>query len=266
MKKIKNGISISFCSKKTLEPFSEFQTRYYMEDDLPIPPPENIKRVAGSDNLIFFRLAGKSTFNHLDFVLRKYLQKSISDFNNICDFGCGCGRITRYMPVTKKNRVVGFDIDKENIEWCKKNYNNYSFLTINTRPPIDIESNSFDLIIAVSVFTHLNKDLQFIWLDELNRICKDSGIVLATINSDRTWFYSRTGTHNDFKKYLKNGIIDYFSNRDFEGKIEIENDYVNTLHRHDYILKEWQKYFKIIDIISGAIQGNQDLVVMQKKE
>lgn len=262
--KIKKGISISLCSKKTLEPFSEFQTRYYVEDELPLPPPKNIKRVAGSENPIFFRIAGNSTFNHLNFILKAYLQKSFSDFKNICDFGCGCGRVTRYMPISSDIKVMGFDIDEENIEWCKKNLKNHSFLTIKTRPPIDIESNSFDLIIAVSVFTHLNKALQFIWLNELKRICKNSGIVLATINSDRTWFYNRTGTHKDFKNYLDHGIVDRFANRDFDGKIKEKNDYVNTLHRHDYIMKEWQKYFKIMDIISGAVQGNQDLVIMQK--
>ena len=42
----------------------------------------------------------------------------------------------------------------------------------------------FDLLVRLSVFTHLNEPEQFEWLDELKRIASKGAVLLMTIHGD----------------------------------------------------------------------------------
>jgi len=43
-------------------------------------------------------------------------------------------------------------------------------------PPMSYEDNMFDFVYSISIFTHLPEDMQFAWLQELQRITKPGGI------------------------------------------------------------------------------------------
>ena len=56
---------------------------------------------------------------------------------------------------------------------------------IDSQPPTKFEDGAFDAILAISVFTHLDQDLQNAWLAELKRIARPGGIVLASVHSEK---------------------------------------------------------------------------------
>src|SRR5947208_884804 len=47
-------------------------------------------------------------------------------------------------------------------------------------PPLAFDDASFDLVYALSVFTHLTGDLQVAWRDELRRVLRPGGRLLIT--------------------------------------------------------------------------------------
>lgn len=47
-------------------------------------------------------------------------------------------------------------------------------------PPFEYQSNFFDCVYALSVFTHLSKNMHFAWIKELRRILKPNGILIIT--------------------------------------------------------------------------------------
>lgn len=98
---------------------------------------------------------------------------SLSDGQRILDIGSGIGRIATALHRAKRDvRYAGFDIVKYGVLWCKKKLSEsegYHFTHAdifnpfyNPRGRIDpcaysfpYADNSFDLLIAVSVYTHL---------------------------------------------------------------------------------------------------------------
>lgn len=99
------------------------------------------------------------------------------------DFGCGCGRTLRWFNGSEPH-LHGTDIDAEAIGWCQKNLHFADFEMNEGLPPLDYADETFDLIYAISVFTHLDEERQFLWLDELKRATKPGGIVLLTVHGE----------------------------------------------------------------------------------
>src|SRR5207248_1785974 len=109
------------------------------------------------------------------------VHREISSFRDVLDFGCGCGRTLRYFadqsPITD---FYGTDIDAEAIAWCRRHLRFAKFKVNQALPPLSYRAEKFDLVYAVSVFTHIDEEYQFRWLDELRRITKPRGIVIVT--------------------------------------------------------------------------------------
>jgi hypothetical protein len=51
-------------------------------------------------------------------------------------------------------------------------------------PPLRYEDGQFGLVYAISVFTHLPRDLERAWIDELSRITAPAGLLLLTTHGD----------------------------------------------------------------------------------
>jgi SAM-dependent methyltransferase len=51
-------------------------------------------------------------------------------------------------------------------------------------PPLRYEDGQFDLVYAISVFTHLPHDLERAWIAELSRIVAPAGLLLLTTHGD----------------------------------------------------------------------------------
>ena len=59
----------------------------------------------------------------------------------------------------------------EMVEWCQANLTGIDFYHNELSPPLDFaEDNSFDLMLASSVFTHIPLETQELWLAEMQRV------------------------------------------------------------------------------------------------
>ena len=86
------------------------------------------------------------------------------------DFGCGCGRTLRWL--TREWRDVswhGTDVDAEAVGWCRSHLPG-RFEVNGPMPPLPFPNASFDLVLGVSVFTHLDEPVQRGWAAELRRV------------------------------------------------------------------------------------------------
>ena len=52
---------------------------------------------------------------------------------------------------------------------------------------------------------------------------------------------------------------------DLRGAIADESYYVNSLHTHAYVRREWGQHFEVLRILDCTIANHQDLVVMRKR-
>jgi SAM-dependent methyltransferase len=99
----------------------------------------------------------------------------------VLDFGCGAGRVLRhFLPDGTRGEFWGCDIDERSIRWVQDHLcpplHAYRCGDV---PPLPHPAGYFDLVLALSVLTHIT-DSWSAWLVELHRILADDGLLLAT--------------------------------------------------------------------------------------
>lgn len=120
--------------------------------------------------------------------------------DTVLDVGSGIGRITSglslYLDPTA-GRYIGFDPVIEGVEWCRKAYAGRPNLRfewadiynelyrpdgtiLSTEFTFPVESQTVDLAILTSVFTHLYEPEIAAYLRELARVLKPGGKIFAT--------------------------------------------------------------------------------------
>ena len=74
---------------------------------------------------------------------------------------------------------MGIDPDAAAVVWAGKHLRG-TFATIDRRPPTAMPAGSFDVAVAISVFTHMEEDLQREWLAELHRLLRPGGLLIVS--------------------------------------------------------------------------------------
>jgi cyclopropane fatty-acyl-phospholipid synthase-like methyltransferase len=211
-----------------------------------LPPPELRYRVSASPDAEAFIAVGKRCAADIQSALQK-VGRELDSFPRILDFGCGCGRtLVHVRSLATAAQFDGTDIDAKAIEWCKHNLNFASFSLSKETPPIDFGSDTFDLIYAISVFTHLDEEYQFRWLEELQRIAKRGAVLLLTVDSSLV------------------GEKDFVFQRSYEEGL-FPAWYQNAFHSKRYIFENWGKYFDVLGYFPRTLNDLQDVVVLQKR-
>ena len=97
----------------------------------------------------------------------------------ILDFGCGCGRVTRYWA-DQAVEVHGSDLNPKLVAWCRSGLAFATFAANGLEPPLAYADGRFGFVYALSVFTHLPETLQVAWMEELRRVLRPGGHLLLT--------------------------------------------------------------------------------------
>lgn len=159
---------------------------------LPFPPPKLARRVfavpIGSDFNRAYNVLGAQTKQQVVSMLPDDWD---FDGRRILDFGCGAGRTLRhFMEEAEVADIWGTDIHEPSIDWINQNLSPsiHGWKSAGL-PPLGLEHESFDLIYAVSVFTHL-ADESLLWLVELHRLLKPGGRLIVTYMGEwvSEWF------------------------------------------------------------------------------
>lgn len=100
---------------------------------------------------------------------------------SVLDFGCGAGRVVRHLAEEAPEcELWGADIDDACIDWNIENLGpSVEFVVNRERPPLPFPDGKFDLVYALSVFTHIG-DSWAAWLLEIDRILASGGRLVAT--------------------------------------------------------------------------------------
>jgi SAM-dependent methyltransferase len=139
--------------------------------------------VVGTADVDMFLSSGRA---HSDY-LRELLAgvgRPLGEMGAILDFGCGCGRIARWLSDLSRTQLNGCDYNRELVEWCDGNLGFMHTRKTDLQPPLPYPDDSFDFLYAFSVFTHLSVESAARWMAELRRVVKRGGLVWFTIHGE----------------------------------------------------------------------------------
>ncbi len=173
----------------------------------------------------------------------------------LLDFGCGCGRIGRYMQTWPFAEYLGMDPDAEAIEWCQESLPG-RFSTHSQEPPLQLPPASVSLAVCVSIFTHLPEDAQFAWLQELKRLLEPGGVLLVSTHSEELVFTRPDLTPQEHVTLQSRGFLFAPGGGAFnEG---------STFHTARYLQDSWGDILEFVRYERLGLCGFQDLSAWRK--
>lgn len=226
------------------------------------PPPKHLQVRVVDGYVPGFIESGFSICDDLNAVL-SVAGKSLGDFGNILDWGCGSGRTARALKTLHPEaRLYGSDIDPEVIHWLQKKYSpRYGeFQLAPHTPPLSFDAGFFDFVIGISVFTHLPEDMQFQWLEELRRITRTGGYLILTTSGEKNYGQ----LPDELRRQVEEKGFLYLDG-DYGQSISLPDFYQNTFHSLDYVRREWGRFFDILDAQPARLQTFQDTVLMRRR-
>jgi SAM-dependent methyltransferase len=179
----------------------------------------------------------------------------------ILDFGCGAGRTLRHFSdEATEAEFWGCDIDEASIEWMEEYIcPPFHVFTNGTEPSLDQPDASFDLIWAISVFTHIPAGWSR-WLLELHRLLKADGLLFVTFMG-RGMSEEIAGDPWNESSFGMN-VIRYGQGWDLGGPM--------VFHSPWWIEEHWGRAFQILSLEPDGFAGKPWLdhgsVLMRKRE
>ena len=177
----------------------------------------------------------------------------------IMELGCGSARLIRHLRCIDGIKLLGADLTPEMVGWCGQNLPGISFHVNGLRPPLQFaEPNSFDLVFAASVFTHIPLETQHLWIQELFRIIRPGGFLLCDVLG--RWHQERMLNAEEMRNLRQKGALTLTPddpNASLSTKVIKSWDVFQTRQQ---VLNAFGTSFEVRDYIPAAI----DLLVLQK--
>jgi SAM-dependent methyltransferase len=256
----------SFQHALTKQRFDPNQSIYYIFSEAALPADHLRVRVHGSTDVMGFVKEGSTAYAQIECFLERYCSKSMEDFGSILDWGCGCGRMLRYVPARALRKLTGIDIDAQGIEWCRQAFPEGRFLAIAAEPPTPFESESFDLIYANSVLTHLRQKDHLAWMSELFRLARPGATLMLTTAGERSWWGGRFPSSR-FLQWQIDCAGFYEGGRNTNlADLGVGDYYRNVFISRDFIWRNWSALFEIVEFVPCGIGNLQDLTILRKRE
>jgi SAM-dependent methyltransferase len=231
----------------------------------PVPPRETwISDKYGQTDDDYLASGQRDVQDMLDILDRAGV--SLSALGHILEFGCGDGRMIRWLEHLAGDREIwGTDIHAGRIFWCKQNLGRpFHFVTNTTVPHLPFEDRHFGFVFAGSVFTHID-DLADTWLAELRRILKPGGKLFMTVHLEND-IAALDGPHRDAP--LAQSLRSYpeyerFSRSDFDMFTIGRSSESFVFYHRDYLRRTVEPVFRIISITEGVRQY-QDALLLER--
>lgn len=146
----------------------------------PLPPARLVLRVAGTPDRVWFLEGGLRAAGAIRAILADN-GGGIESLSAILDFGCGCGRVIRHFQQLP-GELHGCDQDVGAVKWCRRHLQRGTFVVNRLEPPLPYRDGQFDLVYALSVFTHLPETMQRPWIRELRRVLVPRGHLIISLH------------------------------------------------------------------------------------
>lgn len=254
-----------------------------------MPDPDVQARIIGSSGDVALREA----FNAYRLFKRAFEANvgPIETCASLLDFGCGWGRMIRFfLKDLPPERLHGVDPNAYLIGVCRETNRWADFSVSNVMPPLDVPDQTFDLIYAYSVFSHLSEEVHLRWLDELARVMRPGGVLAVTTwhrgfieqcadlrtRADRSeltaWHQELITKFVDVEHWLSAYDSGAFCYEPYDASSHPWS-YANGVSYYGeacipraYVARHWAKHFEVVDFIDDRALCPQNMIVVKRKD
>lgn len=253
-----------FQGRLSLATFRDWRARGESRPE-PVPPAKLRFRVGGTFDEAGYVTSGQAIAQDIQ-NLCKATGHDFYSYSEVLDFGCGCGRVIQnFRGGNESCNLHATDIDPDLVNWCKANLDGVDWHVNGHQPPLPFADNAFDLVYAVSVFTHLDEEFQHAWLRELRRIARPGATLILSVHGEHILQGLRKLDASYGEEADERGLM-FISGPKGRLKFdEFPDFYQTTFHKKTYIYDEWSAYFDIVEYVERGILNYQDAVILRKR-
>lgn len=223
-------------------------------DGLPVPPLRLVRASTGTSSLTWLLEGGKLAAGSIRDILAAQ-GIDIRSLGSILDFGCGCGRVLRqWAPLSAA--IHGADYNPHAVEWCRRHLQFARCQHNGLAPPLPYEREQFDLVYALSVFTHLPEPLMFDWMQEMGRVLKPQGLLI--ISTHGTAFLDQLSPEQQADFGAGRAVV--------KDQSSAGTNRCGMYFSEDYIRHRLAAGFDVLDFVPQGAKGNppQDLTLLRR--
>jgi SAM-dependent methyltransferase len=226
-------------------------------ESLPLPSARARFLVAGSADIQGFLELGRRAADSIEAAVAK-AGRPIGGMSAILDFGCGSGRVLRHwQKLEDLVDVHGTEMNPLLVAECARCVPFATVAMNGPAPPLGYPDARFDLIYALSVFTHLHEDLQRAWRDELRRLLRPGGLLLVTTHGRS---YAPRLAADERARFERGECV-------VQGAEFLGENLCIAYHPEASVRALFATGFEIADFLPEGARGNpsQDLWVLRKR-
>jgi len=146
----------------------------------------------------------------------EYAKEFVND-KNVLEIGCGSGYGSKFLSQFAKS-ITTVDIDKDSLEYAKKNNSNSNieYINANILEGINKNDQSYDIAISFQVIEHIYSKDSGKFLNEIKRLLKPDGKIIITTPNRKFRLYPFQKPKNKYHKIeytpkkLKKLLTNYF--------------------------------------------------------
>jgi SAM-dependent methyltransferase len=197
------------------------------------------------------------------------------------EFGCGWGRIIRlFTRDVPPGSLWGIDCMSAAIDICRSTNRLARFELTPTFPPTDVPSDTFDLVYAYSVFSHLSEAAHLAWLEELRRVLKPGGLLIVTTRPREfilmcaalreaqelpSWVAGTVVSFKDTAAALARYDSGEFLFEPTGGGDELDASFFGeACIPQRYVADQWPRLLEVVDYIDDRSRCIQNVIVARK--
>jgi len=248
-------------------------------------PPYGLMRRTGPKSLWQYYAGGLRSYLPIA-VLAQSQGIDLRSGIKVLDFGCGVGRqLLHFTHDYPAPTYFACDVHPENVAFVRRAYPRVFGSVNGFVPPLDYETDQFDLVYSVSVFSHLAPDQHLPWLRELARVVKAGGYAMLTTEgptavrrrmATKVWREhpdeAVAALEREGVRYREYDDLGWHKTHEGEPLVGqkyagVDGSYGNTAISPAYVRRAWSRAgFDVINIVEGVIDRRQDLVVLRRAE
>jgi len=142
------------------------------------------------------------------------------------------------------------------VDWCRENLPFAEVAVNESSPPLPYESSTFDLVYALSVFTHLTEEAQRSWIHECFRVLKPGGHLLISTLGEHYLSLGRLSASE--RAAFGNGELVVL----YEGSSG--TSLCSAYHPAEYVRTQLARDFELVSFLPAADDGRHDLHLLRK--